>query len=126
MCEFQSTEYAGKHIILELYGVKDVKMLTDINILKSVLVTSAKMANATVLHEHFHHFGEGYGVTGTIILAESHITIHTWPERKYAAIDIFMCGKANPKLASDYIVKNFEPKTHSVQTIYRGTETMET
>jgi S-adenosylmethionine decarboxylase len=56
-------------------------------------------SDARVLFSHFHAFGEGQGVTGVVLLAESHITIHTWPECGFAAADIFMCGSAQPELA---------------------------
>ena len=51
---------------------------------------------ATILHGHFHHFGPNSGVSGVLVLAESHVSIHTWPERDYAALDIFVCGDCNP------------------------------
>lgn len=108
--------YAGRHIILECYEV-DTSWLTDSAKIEQDLKQSAVMAGATVLHSHFHHFGDGYGVTGVVILAESHISIHTWPEANYAALDIFMCGTCDPQTAVDALFKlhnfpKFEITTH--------------
>lgn len=109
--------FAGRHLILELWGAQT---LTDPAYIKTVLTESAKLAGATVLHSHIHHFESGGGVTGVVLLAESHISIHTWPEREYAAIDIFMCGGCDPALAEEYIVRKLLPKRVSSQTLRRG------
>jgi S-adenosylmethionine decarboxylase len=119
---FQTTEYAGKHMIVDLYGVS-ADLLKNNNDLSSILEKSAVISGATVLHNHFHHFGEDYGCTGVIVLAESHISIHTWPEKNYASIDVYMCGKCDPKHAVEYILSNINHEYSSVQTLYRGTET---
>lgn len=114
----------GRHVILELYGV-DYDKLTTVGFIKDVLIEGALKSGATVLGDHFHHFGEGYGVTGVIIMAESHATIHTWNEPHngydgYAAIDIFMCGNSNPVIAAQYIISKFEPKQHKLTNLVRG------
>lgn len=118
---FQTTEYAGKHMIVDLYGVPG-NILTNEKDLASLLENAAKSSGATVLHNHFHHFGEGYGCTGVIVLAESHISIHTWPEKNYASIDVYMCGKCDPKIAVTVIMNSVNHEYSSVQTLYRGTE----
>jgi S-adenosylmethionine decarboxylase len=90
----------GKHVIAEVYEVPEA-LTTDAGELERLLVDAAGTAGATVLHSYFHSFtpkdGHGVaGVTGVIALAESHISVHTWPEFGYMAIDVFMCGEADP------------------------------
>lgn len=94
--------YMGRHVIADLHDVS-AEVLGSINFWKEILIDGAKKSGATVLSDHFHHFGEGYGITGVIVLAESHISIHTWPEKNYAAIDVFMCGTCDPEVAVDHI-----------------------
>jgi S-adenosylmethionine decarboxylase len=92
----------GRHVIADLHDVS-AEVLGSIDFWKEILIDGAKKSGATVLSNHFHHFGEGYGITGVIVLAESHISIHTWPEKNYAAIDVFMCGTCDPEVAVDHI-----------------------
>lgn len=92
----------GTHIILECDDV-DAKLLMDPVRLQDYLEEAARRSGATILSSHFHHFGGNYGVTGLVMLAESHISIHTWPEMQYAAIDLFMCGSCDPEIGADYI-----------------------
>jgi len=94
--------YMGRHVIADLHNVS-TEILGSINFWKDILIDGAIKSGATVLSDHFHHFGDGYGITGVIILAESHISIHTWPEKNYAAIDVFMCGTCDPEVAIDHI-----------------------
>ena len=96
---------AGTHLLADFYGV-DASRLTS--------------AGAHILHSHFHSFGDAMGVTGVVLLAESHISIHTWPEFGFAAADIFMCGDAQPRLALDVIELALTPASSIVQTIARG------
>lgn len=102
-----------------MYGV-DAQTLTEPATIESLLLKGARAAGATILFSHFHTFGPGKGVTGVVLLAESHISIHTWPEFGFVAADIFMCGKAEPKLALEVIRLALEPASCSVQTISRG------
>lgn len=97
-----NVSYMGRHVIADLHDVS-AEVLGSINFWKDLLIDGAKKSGATVLSDHFHHFGEGCGITGVIVLAESHISIHTWPEKNYAAIDVFMCGNCDPEVAVDYI-----------------------
>jgi S-adenosylmethionine decarboxylase len=90
----------GRHIIAEVYQVPE-SLTTDSNKLNQLLCAAATAAGAEVLHTYFHDFHpkDGHdvaGVTGVIALSESHISVHTWPEHGYMAIDVFMCGDANP------------------------------
>ena len=85
------THVPGNHGLLDLYGC-DEAILKDEGRLKTALVAASQAAEATILTEHFHTFGGAGGVTGVLLLAESHISIHTWPEHHFAAIDAFICG----------------------------------
>ena len=78
------------------------------------------MAGATILHSHFHHFTPNGGVSGVLVLAESHISIHTWPEKNFAAIDIFMCGDCNPHLGIPVLEAAFTPSRIDLDEQRRG------
>ena len=84
--------YQGCHLLADLHGASG---LDDVALIDAALRNGAAAAGATVLDVRLHHFGPSHGVTGVALLAESHISIHTWPERAYAAVDIFVCGAAN-------------------------------
>lgn len=109
--------FAGLHLLIEVWGSKK---LTDPRFIDQTLCEAAKAAGATILHSHMHHFSPFDGVSGVVLLAESHISIHTWPEREYAAIDIFMCGECDPHLAVPVIKSGFEGKKIFVQEHRRG------
>lgn len=109
----------GTHVLADLSGIAAEK-LCDCAALESLLRNAADAAQARVLFSHFHAFGEGQGVTGVVLLAESHITIHTWPEYGFAAADIFMCGSAQPELALALIKKALQPGAAHVHTARRG------
>ena len=79
-----------------------------------------KECGATLLHMHFHEFSENGGVSGVAVLAESHISIHTWPERSYAAVDIFMCGAAEPHKAVPILRHAFNAQRIGVSEQMRG------
>ena len=85
----------GRHVLADFHGVAAAG-LSDAAALERQLLAAADAAGARVLSAHFHHFGEGAGVTGVVMLSESHISIHTWPEHGYAALDVFMCGAPGP------------------------------
>ena len=110
---------AGIHLLADLAGI-DAALLVDAAAIDALLRTAAEAAGARILHSHFHTFGPGMGVTGVLLLAESHISIHTWPEHGFAAADIFMCGDAQPQRALDLIDAALKPGARSVQTIARG------
>lgn len=82
--------FLGRHLIVEVFEA-DPRLLDDAHALEQLLLQAARAANATVIQSVFHHFSP-YGVSGVVVIAESHLTIHTWPEYGYAAIDIFTCG----------------------------------
>ncbi len=114
-----SYQAAGTHLLADLYGVDAVK-LTETGMIEDLLRQGALAAGAQILHSHFHAFGAGQGVTGVVLLAESHISIHTWPEFGFAAADIFMCGKGQPERALDLIRLALQPTSCALQTITRG------
>ena len=113
-----SLKFLGKHLLLELYGCNSQK-LNDELFLRFLINNSAKTANATVLNLISHKF-EPQGVTAIALLAESHLSIHTWPESKYAAIDIFTCGKnMRPDLAIKLFIEMLEASDHISKIINR-------
>jgi S-adenosylmethionine decarboxylase len=81
---------------------------------------AAVTAGATILHSHFHHFTPNGGVSGVVVLAESHISIHTWPERDYAAVDLFMCGACDPNDSIPVLQAAFSPLSIDVEEKRRG------
>ena len=99
---------------------KDAVNLADVAGIENALLEGARKAGATVLHSYMHPFGEGMGVSGVVVLAESHISIHTWPERGYAAIDLFMCGKCDPYKAIPALKAAFAPNGIQVAESKRG------
>jgi S-adenosylmethionine decarboxylase len=109
----------GKHIILDLYGCNK-NDLENAALFERLLKEAALKADATILYSYFHEFGEASGITGVLVLAESHISVHTWNEFEYAAIDIFMCGNASPKEASNYIIEQLKPIKYEISILERG------
>lgn len=110
-------EYAGTHIIIDLWGAKP---LDNLELMEATLQKAAKVAGATVLHIHLHHFTQGGGISGVAVLAESHISVHTWPERDFAAFDVFMCGDAKPEAAISVFSEAFKPEKVNVSEHLRG------
>lgn len=108
----------GKHLLLDLYQAIH---LSDMSVIEKALLEAADACDAKVLQKNFHSFGEEQGITGMLLLAESHISIHTWPESHFAAIDIFMCGNCDPELAIAPIKKYLHPKSVDVREFDRGT-----
>jgi S-adenosylmethionine decarboxylase len=110
----------GKHLILDVWGEINSMPFWHMDSAAEVLKTAVINAGATFLNERWHHFGTGFGYTGVIILAESHVSIHTWPEKGYAAIDIFMCGEPNPLNCLDNIIDFFKTTDYNTNLIERG------
>ena len=104
--EKDGMRFAGVHLLADLW---DADNLSDPVHIDMALRAAALRAGATILHSHFHHFSPNGGVSGVVVLAESHISIHTWPERHFAAIDIFMCGDCNPHDAIPVLRDAFTP-----------------
>ena len=109
----------GSHCLLELYDCpKD--LLNNVDFIKKALEEGVKEADSTLLRELTHQF-EPYGVTALALLAESHVSLHTWPEIGYIAVDMFTCGEhAEPEKACKYLVKAFQAKNHVLLKIPRG------
>lgn len=104
--ERNGVRFAGTHLLVDLWGAS---RLDDPEHIDAALRRAAEAAGATILHGHFHHFTPNGGVSGVLVLAESHISIHTWPERDYAAIDIFMCGACDPYDSIPALKRAFAP-----------------
>lgn len=108
----------GTHLLADLSGVAP-ELLTSCTRIEALLRDAAQAAGAHILHSHFHTFGPGLGVTGVVLLAESHISIHTWPEQAFAAVDIFMCGAAQPQRALETLRSALAPAHCRVRTVQR-------
>jgi len=115
--ERNGVKFAGTHLLVELW---DAKNLGDLAITDQALRDVASEAGATLLHLHLHHFGPNAGLSGVAVLAESHISIHTWPERGYAALDVFMCGVCDPYKAIPVLKRAFQPGTVQLNEQKRG------
>jgi S-adenosylmethionine decarboxylase len=109
----------GKHLLLELKDCNE-EVLNDLDFLRSTLVTVANDCGATVLGESFHPFNP-HGVSGVVIIAESHLSVHTWPEYGYAAVDIFTCGDTvQSEKAAEMLIEKLGARNHSLIEIQRG------
>lgn len=109
--------YAGQHLIVDMW---DGQGFDDKSFIEDTFRRAVEAAKATLLHIHLHEFTGGGGVSGVAVLAESHISIHTWPERGYAAVDIFMCGVAQPLRAVEVMREAFKPRHTTVAEHKRG------
>ena len=109
--------FAGTHVLLDLWGARH---LDDAAFIERAMRRAADVAGATLLHIHLHRFGDGGGVTGVAVLAESHISVHTWPERGFAAFDVFMCGGCRPDLAVEALRSALEPERSEMTVERRG------
>lgn len=110
-------EFAGTHIIIDLWGAKQ---LDDLELMERTLREAVNVAGATLLHIHLHHFTPNAGISGVAVLAESHISVHTWPERNFAAFDVFMCGDAEPEKCIPVLREAFEPTSINITEHLRG------
>tara|TARA_R110002096_G_scaffold111888_4_gene244108 strand:- start:2020 stop:2586 length:567 start_codon:yes stop_codon:yes gene_type:complete len=109
--------FAGTHLLIDLSGAS---RLDDLETVEAALRQSAIAAGATILNVDLHHFEPNGGISGVVVLSESHISIHTWPERDFAALDIFMCGDANPYLAIPVLKAAFKPTAVQLTEHRRG------
>ncbi len=115
--ERDGVRYAGTHLIVDLW---EATGLDDLALVEATLRDCVEAAGATLLHIHLHHFTPNHGISGVAVLAESHISIHTWPENGYAALDVFMCGAAEPHKAIEVLRKAFKAKRLAVEELLRG------
>ncbi len=119
----------GTHLLLDLWHIP-LDVLNDLDALEEHLVAAAERGGAHVVETRFHRF-EPHGVSGVVILMESHLALHTWPELRFAAIDVFTCGSQNiAEAIADEIIKTLAPGKHEIRRLKRGQrsnfETIET
>lgn len=110
-------EFAGTHLIVDFWQADG---LDDLDRVDRALRDAAAAGGATLLHIHLHHFNENGGISGVAVLAESHISVHTWPERRFAAFDVFMCGDAEPERSIAALERAFAPARRQTRTCLRG------
>ncbi len=109
----------GTHIVCELSGC-DAAALTDVDAVRDMMIGAANASRATIMEVAFHRF-EPQGVSGVVVLAESHISIHTWPEMGYAAMDFYTCGDhTDPWLACEHAAKVLDAKVMQTTEVKRG------
>ena len=108
--------FAGTHIILDLWNCSFSNKIVS---LKKIIKEAANLSKANILHMHMHRFGKEQGISGIAILAESHISVHTWPERDYMAFDIFMCGNTKPNLAVELNKKEIKSVKSNLKVFKR-------
>jgi spermidine synthase len=109
----------GRHILVEFSGCSP-EILDDVSVIESAMVEAAQKAGATVIQSTFHHFSP-FGVSGVVVIQESHLAIHTWPEYQYAAVDLFTCGgSVDPWVSFDHLKTAFKASNHSSLEMYRG------
>ncbi len=113
----EGVRYAGTHLLVDLWGATQ---LDDLALAESTLREAVDAVGASLLNVHLHQFTPNGGVSGVAVLAESHISIHTWPENGYAALDVFMCGAARPHEAIEVLRNALRPARLAVSEHLRG------
>ena len=109
----------GRHILVEFYGCNK-KRINDLKFTEDTMIGAAEYAKATVVDGIFHKFSP-HGISGVVVIAESHLAIHTWPEFGYAAVDLFTCGDSvDPWDAFFYLNDKFEAKHYTTMELKRG------
>ncbi len=109
----------GKHLLVELYECSPDR-LNDVTRIEQSMVRAAREAGATVINTSFHHFSP-YGVSGVVVIQESHLSIHTWPEHGFAAVDIFTCGDSlDPDVACTLLRASLQATRASTREVHRG------
>jgi S-adenosylmethionine decarboxylase len=109
----------GRHLLVELHDCNK-EALNDLGFLREVMLDAAIDCGAVVLGDSFHRFSP-QGVSGVVIIAESHLSIHTWPEYRYAAVDVFTCGTSvRPEKAAEVLVEKLGSRNHSLVEVPRG------
>ena len=109
--------HAGTHLLIDFW---DASFLDDMPVVERALREAVTACGATLLHIHLHEFSENGGVSGVAVLAESHISVHTWPELGYAAFDVFMCGDCDPQAAIPVLRRLFLPRREEIGEYKRG------
>lgn len=108
----------GRHLIAEYYQC-DADVLDDVELVRGAMLDAAHAVGATVLGQVFHSF-DPHGVSGTVVIAESHLSVHTWPENGYVAVDIYTCGGLDPRKGFDLLQRRLGARSARVQEILRG------
>src|SRR5437867_8834963 len=109
----------GRHLLLEMFDC-DPDAINNLEAVKGALVEAAKRAQATIVDVVFHEFNP-FGISGVVVIAESHLAIHTWPEYRYAAVDIFSCGETlQPEVGANYLVEQVAAERTSIVEMLRG------
>ena len=108
----------GRHLIIEFYGC-DVAAIDNVSRIREGMLGAAEKVGATIVGETFHHYSP-QGVSGTVVIAESHLSVHTWPEAGYVAVDIYTCGGLDPRKGIEHLAEVFEARTSRYQEILRG------
>jgi len=115
--ERDGLRFAGVHLIIDLH---EAERLDDLAYVERALRDCVAASGASLLHIHLHHFTVNGGVSGVAVLAESHISVHTWPECGYAAFDVFMCGDTEPHRTVEVLKQAFRPGRIAVSEHLRG------
>ena len=113
----EGIHYAGTHLIIDLWNAKN---LDNKSLIEEAFKEAIDEAGATLLHIHLHAFEPNGGISGVAVLAESHISVHTWPEKGYAAFDVFMCGDAKPHKVLPVLKRHFKPEHAHINEQLRG------
>jgi len=109
----------GRHVLIEYYGCTK-EIIEDNALIEQYMREAADYAGATVVESVFHHFNP-FGVSGAVLIAESHLTIHTWPEYDFASVDVYTCGDTvDPSKAADYLADKLQAKKTETMEIPRG------
>lgn len=109
----------GRHLLAEFYDC-DPNILNNVSLIEREMCNAAEVSGATIVQQNFHHFSP-YGVSGVVVIAESHLAIHTWPEYGYAAVDLFTCGESvDPTVAYEYLKEHLSAKTAFYSELKRG------
>ncbi len=110
----------GKHYLIDLRDC-DPEIIKSVDPTREIVLRAAKECGATILDDYFHQF-QPIGVSGVVLIAESHISVHTWPENGFAAADIFTCGEMKPQVAIDIMREGFRAKeaSMSMKIVVRG------
>jgi S-adenosylmethionine decarboxylase len=117
--EIKELQALGRHLLLELFDCH-AEAINSLEVVKTAMVEAARRAQATIVDVVFHEFNP-FGISGVVVIAESHLAIHTWPEYRYAAVDVFSCGEVlQPQVAADYLVEQLGAARASVIELPRG------
>jgi S-adenosylmethionine decarboxylase len=108
----------GRHLIAEFYGC-DLGVIDDVDQIRAMMIEAATQCRATVMSDAFHRF-DPHGVSGTVVISESHLSVHTWPESGYVAVDIYTCGGLDPRPGFRYLAEALGAVSSRVQEILRG------